>query len=94
MADKEVEYKEMMRNVAEQLERSKLGSYVDLMQSPGRLIALNLFAGIARGVGIAIGFTILGAVLIYILQRLVVLNLPIIGGFISEIVKMVKLNVK
>lgn len=94
MVDKDVEYKEMMKNVSDQLERAKLGTYVDLMQSPGRMIVLNLFAGIARGFGVAIGFTILGAILIYVLQRLVVLNLPIIGGFISEVVKLVQLNVK
>lgn len=94
MVDKEVEYEEMMKSVADQLERSKLGNYVDLMQSPGRMIFLNLFAGIARGLGVAIGFTILGAILIYVLQKLVVLNLPIIGGFISEVVKIVQVNVK
>lgn len=94
MINKEAEYEQIIKNVADQLERSKLGSYVDLMQSPIRMIVLNLFAGIARGVGVAIGFTILGAILIYLLKRLVVLNLPIIGGIISEIVKLVQLNVK
>jgi hypothetical protein len=94
MTDKEFEYKETIKDVAAQLERAKLGNYVDLMQNPGRLIFLNLFAGIARGLGIAIGFTILGAILIYFLQRLVILNLPIIGGFISEVVKLVQLNVR
>lgn len=94
MVDKDIEYKEMIKNVADQLERAKLGNYVDLMQSPGRMIVLNLFAGIARGLGVAIGFTILGAIVIYLLQRLVILNLPIIGGFISEVVKLVQLNVR
>ena len=94
MADKESEYNEMIKSVASQLERAKLGNYVDLMQNPGRMIFLNLFAGIARGFGIAIGFTILGAIVIYLLQRLVILNLPIIGGFISEVVKLVQLNVR
>jgi hypothetical protein len=76
------------------LERAKLGSYVDLMQNPGRMIFLNLIAGIARGFGLAIGFTILGAIVFYLLQRLVILNLPIIGGLISEVVKLVQLNVR
>jgi hypothetical protein len=94
MVEKEVEYKEMIKSVASQLERSNFGAYIDLMQSPGRMIALNFFAGIARGFGVAMGFTILGALLIYILQRLVVLNLPIIGGIITEVVKLVQLNVR
>lgn len=94
MVDKEVEYREMVKSVADQLERAKLGNYVDLMQSPGKMIVLNLFAGIARGLGVAIGFTILGAIVIYLLQKLVILNLPIIGGLISEVVKLVQSNVK
>lgn len=94
MIDKKAEYREMIQNVSDQLERAKLGNYVDLMQSPGRMIVLNLFAGIARGLGVAIGFTVLGAIVLYLLQRLVILNLPIIGGVISEVVKLVQLNVR
>lgn len=94
MAKKEDEYMEIIKSVGDQLERAKLGSYVDLMQSPGRMLVLNLFAGMARGIGIAVGFTILGALLLYLLQRLVILNLPIIGGIITEIVKLVQSNIK
>ncbi|WDC85879.1 DUF5665 domain-containing protein [Caloramator sp. mosi_1] len=36
----------------------------------------------------------LGAFVIYLLQKLVVLNLPIIGGFVAEVVKLVQLNIK
>lgn len=90
----EDEYRELIKITAEQLQRSRIGDYVDLMQSPLRMIVLNLFSGIARGVGVAIGFTILGALVVYLLQRLVILNIPIIGGIVSEVVKLVKLNVR
>ncbi|MCX7904362.1 MAG: DUF5665 domain-containing protein [Caloramator sp.] len=81
---------ELIRNLSVQLERAKIGDYVDLMQSPTRLIFLNFVSGIARGVGIGIGFTILSAFIIYVLQRLVMLNLPLISGIISEIIRLVK----
>lgn len=81
---------ELIRNLSVQLERAKIGDYVDLMQNPTRLIFLNFVSGIARGVGIGIGFTILSAFIIYILQRLVMLNLPLISGVISEIIRLVK----
>jgi hypothetical protein len=87
-------YKNLVENVSVQLQKARLGDYIDLMQNPIRLIALNFFAGIARGLGLAVGFTILGALILYFLQRLVILNLPIIGGVINEIVKLVKLNVR
>lgn len=81
---------ELIKNLSLQLERAKIGDYVDLMQNPTRLILLNFISGIARGVGIGIGFTILSAFIIYVLQRLVMLNLPLISGIISEIMRLVK----
>jgi len=90
----EDEYRELIKSAAEQLQKARIGDYVDLMQSPGRMIILNLFSGIARGFGIAIGFTILGALVVYLLQRVVILNLPIISGIVSEVVKLVQLNVR
>lgn len=87
-------YKNMIENVSTQLQKARLGDYMDLMQNPVRMLALNFFAGIARGLGLAVGFTILGALTLYFLKRLVILNLPIIGGVISEVVKMIKLNIR
>jgi len=71
------------------IEKAKIMEYVNLMEDPKRLLALNFVAGLARGLGIAVGFSILGAVAILILRRLVVLNLPVIGGFIAELIKLV-----
>jgi hypothetical protein len=75
------------------IEKMKLAEYVKLLDRPWRLMYINFIAGMARGVGIAVGFTILGAVLLYFLRKLVLLNLPWIGGFIAEIVRMVQLNI-
>lgn len=88
------DYQEFIKSISYQLQKSRIGDYVDLMQNPTRMMALNFFAGIARGFGIAVGFTVLGAVVLYVLQRLVILNLPIIGGVITEVVKLVQLNVR
>lgn len=94
MVNENDEYQELIKSVALQLEKARFGEYIDLMQNPARMLTINFFAGIARGFGVAFGFTILGAIVIYLLQRLVVLNLPIIGGVISEVVKLVQLNVR
>lgn len=75
------------------MEKMKLAEYVNLLENPWRLMYINFIAGLARGVGIAIGFTILGAIVLYFLRYLVMLNLPLIGGFIADIVKMVQLKV-
>lgn len=85
---------EILQKLSMQFEKSKLGAYVDLMQNPVRMIFMNFFAGLARGFGFAMGFAILGAIVLYFVERLVVLNIPVIGGVVTEIVKLVKLNVR
>ncbi|MGI6686078.1 MAG: DUF5665 domain-containing protein [Bacillota bacterium] len=72
------------------MEKMKLAEYVDLLHNPRRLIWVNFLAGIARGFGIAVGFTLLGAIAFVILQRLVGLDLPLIGDFIAELLKYVQ----
>lgn len=78
--------------LATNMEKMKLAEYVELLGDTKRLLWVNFISGIARGLGIAIGFTILGAILLYFLQKLVVLNLPLIGDFIAHIVQMVQLR--
>lgn len=73
-----------------QLERSRIAEYTELLNRPWRLIWLNLLSGTARGVGIAIGFTFFAATIIYVLQVLGALNLPIIGDYIADIVRIVQ----
>ncbi|MGI6343622.1 MAG: DUF5665 domain-containing protein [Bacillota bacterium] len=72
------------------LERMRLVEYLELYQRPWRLMWLNFLAGLARGVGIAIGGTILAAFVLMILGRLAILNLPVISDFIAEIIELVQ----
>lgn len=74
------------------LNMQKLGiaEYVTMIENPRRLFWVNFWQGVARGFGMAIGFTILAGLVIYILQKIVVLNTPLIGSFIAEIVDIVQ----
>jgi hypothetical protein len=74
----------------QQLERSRIAQYTELLNRPWRLIWLNILSGTARGVGIAVGFTFFAATIIYVLQVLGALNLPIIGDYIADIVRIVQ----
>ncbi|WP_068782030.1 MULTISPECIES: DUF5665 domain-containing protein [unclassified Paenibacillus] len=74
----------------QQLEKSRIAQYTELLNRPWRLIWLNILSGTARGVGIAIGFTFFAATIIYVLQVLGALNLPIIGDYIADIVRIVQ----
>lgn len=85
---------ETVQKVADSLERAKLGAYVDLMSRPGRLIYLNLLGGLFRGMGMAVGFTLLGALVIYVLTRNFVSKLPVVGDFLGELVWIIQQYLK
>ena len=72
------------------LERLQLAEYVRYVEDRRQLIRTNFLAGLARGMGMAVGFTILGAALVILLNRLAQRNLPIIGDFLADLVEIVQ----
>ncbi|KJS16383.1 MAG: membrane protein [Peptococcaceae bacterium BRH_c4b] len=96
LEDKDVikSLRQQVTRLAINMEKMKLAEYVDLLHSPWRLLWVNFTSGIARGLGIAVGFAILGAMVVIILKWLVGLNLPLIGGFIAQIVLIVQEQLK
>jgi hypothetical protein len=80
--------------IANQMEKTQIADYVMLLNKPRRLILINLLFGISRGVGIAMGFTVFAAIILYGLRLLGALNLPIIGNFIADIVKIVQVQLE
>lgn len=76
--------------LAETLERMKLADYIAYLNRPGRLIWINFLVGLVRGLGTALGAGLLAGFAYYLLKRIVILNLPVIGGFIAELSKYVQ----
>ena len=72
------------------MERLRLSEYVRYVDDRRRLFWTHFWGGVARGVGMAVGFTILGAVLVLVLQDLARHNLPVIGDFLAQIVAVVQ----
>ena len=72
------------------LEKKKVEQLIDILGSKKEIIKRNFLAGIFRGMGFGIGVTIVTAIIIYLLQRLVRLNLPGVGRFIRDIVEIVE----
>jgi hypothetical protein len=75
--------------VESKLERANLGEFMKLLENPLRLILLNFLSGLARGFGIAIGLTIIASIFLVLLGRLASLNLPVIGQYIADLVRIV-----
>jgi len=75
--------------LAETLEKMRLAEYIAYLNRPGRLLWFNFLVGLVRGLGTALGAGLLAGFAYLILKRIVVLNLPVIGGFIAELSKYV-----
>ncbi len=74
------------------LEKLQLTEYMRYLNDWWRLLWVNFLSGLARGFGIAVGFSILGAILVAILQRITVENMPLLGRFLADVVRLVQEN--
>lgn len=80
--------------LAERLERADIAEFIEFYKRPGRVIYVSFIGGLARGLGIAIGTTLLFALVFYLLTFVVRLNLPLISRVIAEVVDLVQRNLK
>lgn len=76
------------------MERLRLADYVRYVDDRRRLVRTSFLSGVARGLGMAVGFTILGAMLVLALQDLARRNLPLISDFLAQIVGVVQTKLK
>lgn len=76
--------------LATSLDKARLAEYVELQTNTRRLLYLNFLAGVARGFGMAVGFTLVGASLLYLLRQMV--SIPVLGAFIAQIVDIVTMQ--
>lgn len=76
------------------LEKLKLAEYLKHLNNVKRMMWINFVGGMARGLGVAVGFTVLGALVLYLLQQSFLNNLPVIGDFIADIVEIANERLK
>lgn len=81
-----------LEKLLQHLESLRIAQYIELLERPIRLIMVNFVAGLARGLGIAIGATLIFAIMIEFLRRLLLLHIPGIGNFIAEIIHIVEIR--
>lgn len=77
-----------LRQTAAFLEKARLAEWVALMNNPRRNVWVNFLAGIARGVGMVVGATIMGVLLTLFLKRafLHAGGVPWIGTELKEVI--------
>lgn len=78
----------IMENLAEKLNKIlqdvNIIELIYILGNKKEIIKRNLLAGISRGIGIGIGVTIITAILIFFMQKIVTLNIPIIRRIYSR----------
>ncbi len=67
-----------------------LRDYLYYLSDTKRVILNNFLAGISKGIGSAVGFFIVGGIIVYIITILASRNLPVIGDILQEIVNFIK----
>ncbi len=72
------------------LTKNNILEFTELLGNKKQLLIRNFMTGISKGIGIGIGFTILTAILVIILQKIVTLNIPVIGDYIADIIEIVR----
>ncbi len=90
---KEEERDEIMKKleeISERIQGLNLAEYIEMVRSPRRMLVINFVSGLARGLGIAIGATVLGAIFLIILLDLAESNIPLIAEFVARIIKIVE----
>lgn len=87
--DKMNSINEKLNQILSKIEKAQIAEYIQLVKNPKRMLFINFVSGLARGFGLAIGFFILGAIMVWFLGRLAVWNIPIVGDYITEIVRIV-----
>lgn len=84
--------KEKREQRFERLLRNMMAEFALYLQDRKHLLRVNFLAGLMRGCGFAVGFSILSAVVVILARKLALDNLPVIGEFFAEVVRMVQLK--
>lgn len=81
-----------LERIASRMEQMHIDAYLRHVRNWKRRFAMDFLSGVVRGIGFSVGFSILGALLIYILRNMALANLPVIGRFLAELVRIVETN--
>lgn len=76
----------------QRMELLHLGAFLRYVHDWKKRLLFDFLSGIARGVGFSIGFSVLGALLLYLLRNMALSNLPVIGQFVAQLVRIVENN--
>ena len=68
------------------LERMRVEEYARHLCDWRRVIWTSLLSGVFRGLGFTLGVALLGALAALLVRHVVVENIPLIGGFLADVI--------
>lgn len=80
-----------VERLAGHFEKATIQDYLKFVGNPWQVLATNLLAGMFRGFGLAIGITVIFAVIMIVLTKILshLITLPFVGQQIAQLVQMV-----
>ena len=91
MFSKKQKYNLLLKSINklnESLNRKNILELSELLGNKKELIKRNLISGIFKGLGVGIGYYLLTAILFLILQKIVKLNIPVIGSYLADLMEL------
>jgi hypothetical protein len=78
-----------LQKLVHHLEAMRIAEYLEMLEKPKKIIINNFLAGIARGLGMAVGASVIFAITIEMLRRFVLFNMFGLGSFMAEFMKII-----
>jgi len=79
-----------LERIATRLETMRIADYVESFERPWKLILNNLLIGAARGLGFAIGTTVILALLIGFVRQIIAANIPFLTELLRELISLIR----
>lgn len=81
-----------LERIALRMEQMRFNDFLRHAYDWRKRLGYEFLSGIVRGVGFSVGFSILGALVLYFLRNAAMSNLPVIGRSLAELVRIVEKN--
>lgn len=88
--DIEEQLLEKLESLNYTLNKNKVLDLIELAGNTKKYFIRIFLSGITKGIGAGIGFSIITALIIYLLQKIIKLNIPVISQYISDIIEIVQ----
>lgn len=72
------------------MSEKRILDFAEMLGNTKKMLIRNFTSGILKGIGAGIGFSLITAIIIYIIQKIIKLNIPVISNYIADIVEIIQ----